>query len=65
MAKAENRLIALDRVTPPVIPIPGGPPTPAEIHDAQMVPWPGHNLAQTLARNRARQADDGSTPDQG
>jgi hypothetical protein len=45
----------------------GGPPTPEEVHEAEMNPWPHHNMAETIERNRGLHPDaDGSdrTPPQ-
>jgi hypothetical protein len=30
----------------------GGPPTPDEVHEAEMHPWPHHGMADTIERNR-------------
>jgi hypothetical protein len=30
----------------------GGPPTPEEVHEAEMNPWPHHNMAETIEHNR-------------
>jgi len=39
----------------------GGPPTPEEVHEAEMNPWPHHNMAETIERNRGLHPDaDGS-----
>ena len=39
----------------------GGPPTPEEVHEAEMNPWPHHNMAETIERNRGLRSDpDGS-----
>lgn len=34
----------------------GGPPTPEEVHAAEMNPWPHHSMAETIERNRALRA---------
>ena len=31
----------------------GGPPTPEEVHEAEMHPWPHHGMAETIEHNRA------------
>jgi hypothetical protein len=42
----------------------GGPPTPEEVHEAEMNPWPHHNMAETIERNRhLRSTPDGSADD--
>jgi hypothetical protein len=33
----------------------GGPLTPEEIHEAEMHPWPGHSMEETVARMRSGQ----------
>jgi hypothetical protein len=30
----------------------GGPPTAEEVHEAEMNPWPHHNMAETIEHNR-------------
>jgi hypothetical protein len=30
----------------------GGPPTPEEVHEAEMHPWPHHGMAETIEHNR-------------
>jgi hypothetical protein len=30
----------------------GGPPTPEEVHEAEMNPWPHHGMAETIEHNR-------------
>jgi hypothetical protein len=61
---------ALDSVHDPEPHFPaGGPPTPEEVHEAEMNPWPHHGMSETIERNRQlrQQAGDsgsqGSTPD--
>jgi hypothetical protein len=40
----------------------GGPPTPEEVHEAEMNPWPHHNMAETIEHNRQlRQGDQGDS----
>jgi len=34
----------------------GGPLTPEEIHEAEMHPWPGHSMEETVARMRSGQS---------
>jgi hypothetical protein len=34
----------------------GGPPTPEEVHEAEMNPWPHHNMAETIEHNRQLRA---------
>jgi hypothetical protein len=34
----------------------GGPPTPEEVHQAEMNPWPHHNMAETIEHNRQMRA---------
>jgi hypothetical protein len=34
----------------------GGPLTPEEIHEAEMNPWPGHSMEETVARMRSERA---------
>jgi hypothetical protein len=34
----------------------GGPPTPEEVHEAEMNPWPHHNMAETIEHNRQMRA---------
>jgi hypothetical protein len=47
----------------------GGPPTPEEVHDAEMHPWPHHGMAETIEHNRqlhevsGAPSDGGSPPD--
>jgi hypothetical protein len=44
----------------------GGPPTPEEIHEAEMHPWPHHGMAETIEHNRElRAAAGGSGADDG
>lgn len=38
--------LTVDRLDPP--------PTPEEMHEAEMHPWPGHSLIQTIRRNRGQ-----------
>lgn len=38
----------------------GGPPTPEEVHEAEMNPWPHHGMAETIERNRQLRASAGS-----
>jgi hypothetical protein len=38
---------------------PGGPLTPEEIHEAEMHPWPGHSMEETVARMRSGEAGQG------
>jgi hypothetical protein len=37
----------------------GGPPTPEEVHEAEMNPWPHHGMAETIERNRQLRANPG------
>ncbi len=39
----------------------GGPPTPDEVHEAEMNPWPHHNMAETIERNRGLRSDSGGS----
>jgi len=42
----------------------GGPPTPEEVHEAEMNPWPHHGMAETIERNRRLRSatgDDGAS----
>jgi hypothetical protein len=34
----------------------GGPLTPKEIHEAEIHPWPGHSMEETVARMRSGQS---------
>ena len=34
----------------------GGPPTREEVHEAEMNPWPHHNMAETIEHNRQQRA---------
>ena len=45
-AKLENRTPEEEKT--PLDP----PPTPQEIHEAEMNPWPGHTMRETILRNR-------------
>lgn len=36
----------------------GGPPTPEEVHEAEMNPWPHHNMAETIEHNRQLRASE-------
>ncbi len=41
------------------------PPTPEEVHEAEMNPWPGHTMRETILRNRGQmQAPSGAPPQQ-
>ncbi len=35
----------------------GGPPTPEEVHEAEMHPWPHHGMAETIEHNRQLRQD--------
>jgi hypothetical protein len=39
----------------------GGPPTPEEVHEAEMNPWPHHGMAETIDHNRQQRAQAGDT----
>jgi hypothetical protein len=41
----------------------GGPPTPEEVHEAEMNPWPRHNMAETIERNRHLRSSPGGSDD--
>jgi hypothetical protein len=44
----------------------GGPPTTEEVRDAEMNPWRGHGMAETIEHNRElRDGSDGGPPDSG
>ena len=40
------------------------PPTPEEVHEAEMNPWPGHTMRETILRNRGQIQSPPSTPPQ-
>ncbi|MCL4443481.1 MAG: hypothetical protein M1456_05250 [Actinobacteria bacterium] len=40
------------------------PPTPEEVHEAEMNPWPGHTMIETILRNRGQMQSPPSTPPQ-
>jgi hypothetical protein len=44
-----------------IAPPPGGPLTPAEIHEVEMHPWPGHTMQQAVERLRAQQSSCGDS----
>jgi hypothetical protein len=41
----------------------GGPPTPEEVHEAEMNPWPHHNMAETIEHNRQMRAGSSDSAD--
>ena len=40
------------------------PPTPEDVHEAEMNPWPGHTMRETILRNRGQMQSPPSTPPQ-
>jgi hypothetical protein len=48
LAGTSNSVAALEE---PHVPS-GGPPTPEEVHEAEMNPWPHHGMAETIEHNR-------------
>lgn len=45
-----------------IAPPPGGPLTPAEIHEVETNPWPGHSMDEAVARLRANEASESVAP---
>jgi hypothetical protein len=39
----------------------GGPPTPEEVHEAEMNPWPHHGMAETIEHNRQQRLEAGDS----
>lgn len=67
-SEREAQFIAgtLDSVPDPEPHFPaGGPPTPEEVHEAEMNPWPHHGMAETIERNRQLRQQGGDSGSQG
>ena len=39
----------------------GGPPTPEEVHEAEINPWPHHGMAETIEHNRQLRQEAGDS----